>query len=132
MAIDKKSTIFIQSLWNLVKISTSCVGNFAWILAKLDENCGFFINVEVLSLCPFICITLYVIQWTSFASRSYYNDFLVACKLCLGMYIQLFQVRKILICTYSNEQLFSLQLYIRFSIYDSNYQFSKYFKGTFK
>ena len=57
--VSKESTIFLQSLWNLVKITTSCVGNFAWISAKLDENYGSFINDEVLSLCPFLCITLY-------------------------------------------------------------------------
>ena len=51
----------MQSLWSLIKISTSCVSDFAWISAKLDENCGFFIYSEVLSLPPFLCITLYLI-----------------------------------------------------------------------
>ena len=31
--VNKKSTIFLQSLRNLLKITTSCVGNFAWISA---------------------------------------------------------------------------------------------------
>ena len=47
-------------LWNLVKMIALCVGNSAWISAKLDENFGFFTNGEVLSLCLFLCITLYI------------------------------------------------------------------------
>ena len=58
--VSKKSTIFLQYLWNFVKITASCVGNFAWISAKLDENCGFFIDDEVLRLCPLLSITLYM------------------------------------------------------------------------
>ena len=69
--VSKKSTIFLQSLWNLIKTTTSCVGNFAWISAKLDKICGFFINGEVLSLCPFLCITLYSFNITNYTMKFY-------------------------------------------------------------
>ena len=43
-AIAEKSTIFWQSLWNLVKMISSRVGKNAWISAWLDKNCGFSTN----------------------------------------------------------------------------------------
>ena len=47
-AINKKSTIVVQSLWNLVKIFISWVLYVARISAGLDQNCGFFTNSKVL------------------------------------------------------------------------------------
>ena len=38
----KKSTIFIQSLWNLVEISYSWVPYFSKVSQWLGKNCGFF------------------------------------------------------------------------------------------
>ena len=42
-SISKKSTFFNQSLYDLVKITSSWVGKIAWISTRLDENCGFLI-----------------------------------------------------------------------------------------
>ena len=39
-------------------IITLCADNFAYMLAKLDQNCGLFNYGEVLHLCHFLCITL--------------------------------------------------------------------------
>ena len=49
-AINEKSTIVVQSLRNLVKIFISRVLYVARISAGLDQNCGFFINSNVLGL----------------------------------------------------------------------------------
>ena len=46
--IYKKSTIVVQSLWNLVKIFIWRVLYVARISAGLDQNCEFFINSNVL------------------------------------------------------------------------------------
>ena len=48
-AITKKSTIFGQSLWNLVKMTSSWVDKIAEISAGSNENCRFFISSEILS-----------------------------------------------------------------------------------
>ena len=58
LAINKKSTIVVQSLWNLVKIFTSWVLYVTRISAWLDQNCGFFINSQVFSQCKKFWITL--------------------------------------------------------------------------
>ena len=42
LAINKKSTVVVQSWWNLVKICTSWALYVAWISAWLNQNCGFF------------------------------------------------------------------------------------------
>ena len=47
-AINKKSTFSCQSLWNLVKMTSSWVGEVAGISAWLDKNCGFFTNSQIL------------------------------------------------------------------------------------
>ena len=41
MAITEKSTIFVLSLWNLLKIIISWVLSIARIFAWLEGNCGF-------------------------------------------------------------------------------------------
>ena len=51
LAINKKSTIVVQSLWNLVKIFISWVLYVPKISAWLDQNCGFFINSQVFGQC---------------------------------------------------------------------------------
>ena len=43
-AINKKSTIFVSSLWNLVKMTNSWLDYIGRISAQLDVNCGFFTN----------------------------------------------------------------------------------------
>ena len=49
-----------QSLWNLIKMTSSWVGNVARILARLDQNCGSFNNSQVLVHFHFLWITLYL------------------------------------------------------------------------
>ena len=44
LAISKKSTILIQSVWNLAKIFTSWVNYVHQVSYRLDQNCGFFTN----------------------------------------------------------------------------------------
>ena len=51
LAINKKSTIFVQSFWNLVKIITSWDNHF--------KNCGFFINGQFLNVCRFFLLRPY-------------------------------------------------------------------------
>ena len=59
LAINKKSTIFVQSFWNLVKI----LPHEAIIFPKFHEdwtkNCGFFINGQFLNVCRFLLLRLY-------------------------------------------------------------------------
>ena len=45
--VTKKSTISCQSFWNLVKMTISRVGKIASTSAWLDENCGFFTDVQI-------------------------------------------------------------------------------------
>ena len=59
MAISKKSTIFAQSSWNLVKITTSWLGNIDWIWAQLDQNYGFFTSSQLFGLSNFLLPILY-------------------------------------------------------------------------
>ena len=44
LAIIKKSTFFIQSSWNLVKIIISWAKYFDQVSWRLDKKCGFFTN----------------------------------------------------------------------------------------
>ena len=53
MAINKKSTFVVQSLWNFVKMFLSWVLYVPVISARLDQNCRFFINSQVLGLSTF-------------------------------------------------------------------------------
>ena len=41
-AFIKKSTIFSQFLWDLVKMTTLWVGHFDQVSNKLEKNCGYF------------------------------------------------------------------------------------------
>ena len=43
MAIGKKSQIFVQYLWKLVKMITSWANHFYQVSWRFDRNCGFFI-----------------------------------------------------------------------------------------
>ena len=43
-AIDKKSAIFTQFLWDLVKMTILRVSPFDQVSKKLGKNCGFFNN----------------------------------------------------------------------------------------
>ena len=40
---NEKSNIFAQSLWNFVYLTGLWIGNIAWILSYLEQNCGFLI-----------------------------------------------------------------------------------------
>ena len=53
-AIIKKSTIFSQSLWNLVKMSDSWVGHGGQVSLWLGKNCGFFIKNIFMGQMPFL------------------------------------------------------------------------------
>ena len=57
--IDKKSTIFIQSLWNLVKIRYSWVAYLNIVLQWLGKNCGFFNKSIFLAQSGFSVACLY-------------------------------------------------------------------------
>ena len=52
-SINKKSTMFGQTLWNFVKLILAWVGQIGKVSSKLDKNCGFFINRQFLSQCHF-------------------------------------------------------------------------------
>ena len=54
----KKTTISIQLLWNLLKMTNSWVGKIAWILALLCKNCGFFINSLIFGQSTLFCNNL--------------------------------------------------------------------------
>ena len=58
LAINKKSTIFIQSSWNLVKMITSWANHFHQVSWGLDKNCRFFINGQFLKVSRFFPQTL--------------------------------------------------------------------------
>ena len=53
MTINKKSTIFFQSSWNLVKMITSWANYFHQVSWRLDKKCGFFINGQFLNMSRF-------------------------------------------------------------------------------
>ena len=54
IAIIKKSTIFTQFLWDVVKRTTSWVGPFDKVPKKLAKNCGFFIKSSFLGHMSFL------------------------------------------------------------------------------
>ena len=58
-AINEKSIIFIQSLWNFVKMTMSWIVKIAKFWAWLDKNYGFFINSIFQSQSHFLLLTLY-------------------------------------------------------------------------
>ena len=58
LAISKKSTSFVQSSWNLVKMISSWETYFYQVLWELDKNCRFFINGQFLNVCVFFIQTL--------------------------------------------------------------------------
>ena len=60
----KKSTIFVQSLWNLVKIITLWGNHFHQVSWGLDKNCGFFTNGQFLSVSGF-----FYSDFTNFLTR---------------------------------------------------------------
>ena len=53
LAKNKKSTIFVQYLWNLVKMITSRGNHFHQVSSGLDKNYGFFIDGQFLNVCFF-------------------------------------------------------------------------------
>ena len=59
MAISKKSTPFVLSLWNLVKIITSWADFFYQISWGKDENCRFFTDGQFLNVSRFLLLRLY-------------------------------------------------------------------------
>ena len=58
LAINKKSTIFVQSSWNLGKIIASWGNHFHQFTERLDQSCGFFINGQLLNVCRFLLLRL--------------------------------------------------------------------------
>ena len=59
LAINKKSTIFVQSSWNLVKMITSWANHFHQVSWVLDKKCGFFTNDQFLNVSRFLFPRLY-------------------------------------------------------------------------
>ena len=53
LAINRKSTFFVRSLWNLVKIITPWDNHFHKVSWGLDKNWGFFSNGQFLSVSGF-------------------------------------------------------------------------------
>ena len=60
LAISKKSTVFVQRLWNLVKIINPWVGNIGKISAELDQKCRFFINANIFGQSQILGVPLYL------------------------------------------------------------------------
>ena len=54
--INKTSTIFFQSSWCFIKLTSSWIKYFGRISAWLDENCKVFINISF--LCQFCFLLL--------------------------------------------------------------------------
>ena len=52
--------MFVQFLWNLVKMITSWGNNFHQVSWGLEKSCGFFINGQFLKVCHFFTQTLHV------------------------------------------------------------------------
>ena len=59
-AISEKSTIFVQFLWNFVKIITSWGNYFHQVLWGLKKNCGFFTIGQCLSVSGFVLLRPYI------------------------------------------------------------------------
>ena len=53
MTICKRSTIFVQSSWNFVKMIIPWGDYFHQVSWGLNKKCGFFTNGQFLSLCQF-------------------------------------------------------------------------------
>ena len=62
LVASKKSTIFVQSSWNLVKIITSWKDDIAWIWAQLDKNYAFFTYSQMFGLSNFLLLILYILD----------------------------------------------------------------------
>ena len=60
LGISKKSTIFIVTSPNFVKLFTSFGNNLDKVSWKLDKHCKFFTNDQVLDVSDFFCIRLYM------------------------------------------------------------------------
>ena len=60
LANDKKSTIFLQTLWNLVNVMFSWGGNIDQVSWYSEKNCEFFIISKFWTLSHFIVVTLYL------------------------------------------------------------------------
>ena len=59
LAASKKSTIFVQSSWNLLTTLTSCGNDFHQVSWRLGKNCGFFTNSQLLNESKNFLISLY-------------------------------------------------------------------------
>ena len=59
MNINKKSTIFVPSSWNLVKMITLWGNNFHQVSWGWDKNCVFFIIGQFLKVCGFFLLRPY-------------------------------------------------------------------------
>ena len=65
-AINEKSTIIVQNLWNFVKLTHAWVGQIGKVSLSLDKNCGFFINSMFFCQFHFLFISLYFFKHTIF------------------------------------------------------------------
>ena len=61
LAINKKSTIVVQSLWNMAKIFISLVDYVVGISVWLEQNCGYFIKSQVFGQSNFFWYTFYLL-----------------------------------------------------------------------
>ena len=68
LAINKKSTFFVLSSWNLVKIINSWGNHFHKVSWEYNKNCGFFTNDQCFNMSRFFWLRLYIFvhvaQWT--------------------------------------------------------------------
>ena len=63
MATNKKSTIIVQSLFNLVKMIVSWGDYFHQVSLGLDKNCWFFTTGQFLNVCCFFLLRLYILGY---------------------------------------------------------------------
>ena len=61
-SFTKRFTDFGQSLWNLVKMTSSWVGNIILILAWFDMNYGFYTEVQILGYFGFFFASDSILQ----------------------------------------------------------------------
>ena len=58
--INENSTIFVQILWNFVKITIPWIGEIAKVWAWSGKNCAFSINNLIQSQSHFLLPSLYI------------------------------------------------------------------------
>ena len=62
LAINEKSTIFVQFWWNFAKSSYKWGSQLVKVWSRLDKNCGIFINSQFWYQSHFLWISLYLLK----------------------------------------------------------------------